>query len=273
MSVALGVDVGGSTTKIAALDPSGGVAATVQVRAGDQLTSLYGAVGRLLYENDLKLGDVGRIFLTGVGASAVDGDIYGIPTERVEEFLAIGRGGLLLTGLSRALVVSMGTGTAFVRADPSGCRHIGGSGVGGGTLLGLSEMLLDTDDIDAVLALASEGDLSKVDLTVREISRGEIPTLPPETTAANFGSIKSTARKQDVALGLINMVFETAGVMASFAHGDGCPAVVTGTMATLPQARKLLDGVSRLFGVEFIIPERAAFATAIGAASISSAGR
>ncbi len=268
MGLTLGVDVGGSTTKIAAVDGDGGLRAAVQVRAADQLTSLYGALGRLLYEQDMSLGDVERIRLTGVGAHAAEGDIYGIPTERVEEFLAIGRGGLLLTGLERALVVSMGTGTAFVSAGPDGCRHVGGSGVGGGTLVGLAKALLDTDDIDAIIELAEGGDLSRVDLTVGEISRGGIPTLPPETTAANFGSLKSTATKRDLALGLINTVFETAGVMASFAHRDGAPVVVTGTMATLPQAKGVFEGVSRLFGARFVLPERAAFATALGAASL-----
>ena len=32
------------------------------------------------------------------GASYVDQDIYGIPTEKVEEFTAVGVGGLALTG-------------------------------------------------------------------------------------------------------------------------------------------------------------------------------
>ena len=42
--------------------------------------------------------------------------------------------------------------------------------------------------------------------------------------------------------------------------------VVTGTVATLPQAQKYLDGVGMLHGIKFTIPEKAAFATAIGAA-------
>ena len=240
----------------------------MQVRATDQRTSLYGAVGRLLYEQDLTLADVREIVLTGVGATAVAGDVYGIPTHRVVEFEAIGRGGLVLSGLSRALVVSMGTGTAFVRASLDGSTHLGGSGVGGGTLLGLSKLLLDTDDADAVLALAQTGDLSAVDLSIREISPSGIPSLPPETTAANFGNLKSTAGKPDVALGLINTVFQTAGVMAAFASGKELPIVVTGTLATFPCAAPILDGVGALHGICFHIPDNAAFATAIGAASL-----
>ena len=44
--------------------------------------------------------------------------------------------------------------------------------------------------------------------------------------------------------------------------------VVTGSVATLPQAEELLGAVGRLCGVKFIIPEEAQFATAIGAASL-----
>ena len=56
---------------------------------------------------------------------------------KVDEFHAIGKGGLFLTGLTRAIIVSMGTGTAFIIADQNGEKHIGGTGIGGGTLLGL----------------------------------------------------------------------------------------------------------------------------------------
>ena len=66
----------------------------------------------------------------------MEGDIYGIPTEQVEEFTAVGVGGLALSGVEKAVVVSMGTGTAFVWAQRGGeVRHLCGSGVGGGTLL------------------------------------------------------------------------------------------------------------------------------------------
>lgn len=266
MSITLGVDVGGSTTKIVAFDKQ--MIATLQVRATDQKTSLFGAVGNLLHSNGLDLDQVERIVLTGVGAAQIERDIYGIPTYRVNEFEAIGRGGLLLSGLSEALVVSMGTGTAFVYAGKDKITHIGGSGVGGGTLLGLSSKLLHENDIEAVIAWAETGDLSRVDLSISEISNAEIPTLPPTATAANFGKIKSTATKGDLALGLMNMVFQTAGVLSAFCSQarDVRDIVVTGSLATLPQAKDILDGVGALYGLRFTIPDNAIFATAIGAA-------
>ena len=145
MEVTLGIDIGGSTTKIAALLDRKQLLASLQVETPDQITSLYGAVGKLLYENSLPLEQISEIVLTGVGSTHIREDIYGIPTYKVDEFSAIGCGGLTLCGLKEATVVSMGTGTAFVRAERSGYRHLGGSGVGGGTLAGLSRQLLNED--------------------------------------------------------------------------------------------------------------------------------
>lgn len=268
MSVILGVDVGGSTTKIVAFDRK--IIGMLQVRAGDQLTSLYGAIGHLLHQYNLKLGDVKKIVLTGVGASLIEEDIYGIPTCKVNEFQAIGKGGLLLTGQEDGLVVSMGTGTAFVYAEGNKIEHIGGSGVGGGTLIGLAQEMLGETDFEAILALAADGDLRKVDLSVQDISKATISTLPDNVTASNFGRIKSTATKGDLALGLINMIFQTAGVMAAFsAKGRGYERIiVTGSLTEIPQGKEVLEGVAQLHGIPFIIPEKATFATALGAAAL-----
>jgi type II pantothenate kinase len=269
MSVILGVDVGGSTTKIVAFNNK--IIGMLQVRAGDQLTSLYGAIGNLLHQYQIPLNDVKKIVLTGVGAALINEDIYGIPTCKVNEFEAIGKGGLLLTGEPDALVVSMGTGTAFVYADGKKVEHIGGSGVGGGTLIGLASKLVGETDFEAILALASTGDLSHVDLSVQDISTADISTLPKNVTASNFGRIRSTATKGDLALGLINMIFQTAGVMAAFsAKGRGFKKViVTGSLTALPQAKEIFNEVSGLHGVPFIVPEDGTFATAIGAAALS----
>lgn len=270
MAITLGVDVGGSTTKIVGFDQ--GIIGTLQVRAADQKTSLFGAIGHFLYHNGISLEQVEKIVLTGVGAALIEENLYKIPTIKVNEFEAIGRGGLLLSGLSEALVVSMGTGTAFVHAKGEAVTHIGGSGVGGGTLIGLSSKLLGEKDIEAILALAEKGSLSQVDLSISEISNAEISTLPSDATAANFGNVKSTAGREDFALGLMNMIYQTAGVLSGFYCKDHGlkKVVVTGSLAALPQAQKMLDAVGALYDIRFIIPEDAIFATAIGAALLAN---
>ena len=105
MEVILGIDIGGSTTKIVGLRTDGSVISMLRVRAEDQVTSLYGALGNYLTSNRLSLRDVRRVVLTGVGASYVEGDIYGLPTCKVGEFSASGTGALALSGQSSAVVV------------------------------------------------------------------------------------------------------------------------------------------------------------------------
>ena len=275
MSVILGIDIGGSTTKIVGLRRDGSTIAMHRVQAQDPITSLYGALGNFLFTNSLALADVSRIVLTGVGASYVEGDIYGIPTEKVEEFTAVGVGGLALSGQEKAVVVSMGTGTAFIWAEKGKeVRHLCGSGVGGGTLAGLCSRLCGTRQYDQIVKLAQEGDINHIDLTVGDITRNSHPSLPLDITAANFGNVSDSATAGDFAAGAINMVLQSIGTTAVMAcRACGCETVVlTGFMSGLPQAEECFALFTRLHGIRFITPEHAAFATSIGAALCSFLG-
>ena len=272
MSVILGIDIGGSTTKIVGLRRDGSTIAMHRVQAQDPITSLYGALGNFLFTNGLALSDVSRIVLTGVGASYVEGDIYSIPTEKVEEFTAVGVGGLALSGQEKAVVVSMGTGTAFIWAERGKeVRHLCGSGVGGGTLAGLCSRLCGTRQYDQIVKLALEGDVNHIDLTVGDITRNSHPSLPLDITAANFGNISDSATPGDFAAGAVNMVLQSIGTTAVMAcRACGCETVVlTGFMSNLPQAADCFAIFTRLHGIRFVIPEHAAFATSIGAALCS----
>lgn len=270
MKFVLGIDVGGSTTKIILCESETNIIDKLQVKACDQRTSLYGAIGSILAKNSLSLKQIHCIVLTGVGANLVQDTIYDIPTYKVNEFKAIGFGGLLLSGLENALVISMGTGTAFVRVQNGNVEHIGGSGVGGGTLLGLASKLFAENDINVIAALAAEGSLNHVDLAIKDISETVIPSLPPTATAANFGKIESTANDSDLALGLLNMLYQTVGMLAVFACLDHevKDIVVTGALASISQAKPLLGEVGALYNLNFVIPSDATFATAIGAAAL-----
>lgn len=258
----LGVDLGGSMTKVVLLQGED-VAVRLRLPAADA----EDVVRKVLEEQSLAPEQISCIALTGLGMSSVAGDILGIPTKRVSELDAIGRGGLRLSGLERALVVSMGTGTAFIRCDETGFTHLGGSGVGGGTLTGLGKLLLGTDDAGQIAELAQAGELSKVDLTIADMTQNVESTLPPYTTVSNFAGCTPTTSTPDISLGLLNMIYQTVGVMAALAcKGAGLrDVVVVGSVAGLPQAGELLDQVAMLHDMNFIIPKDAAYATVIGA--------
>lgn len=266
MGVVLGIDIGGSTTKIVGKRSDGGIIAMTQVKANDAITSVYGAFGKFVNENRLSLSDIDRIMVTGVGSSQFKDNIYNIPTFWIDEFLAIGIGGLYLSHKKEAIVVSMGTGTAFVRATEEKITHIGGSGVGGGTILGLCNRMVGAHSIETIMQKASLGDLSNVDLMIKDISTG-IKSLPPNATASNFGKLSDIATDEDITLGILNMTYQTIAMLAVFACKNDTikDIVLTGTLTILPQSKQVFDNLRPLYDVNFIIPENAIYSTAIGA--------
>ncbi|MBQ3077384.1 MAG: type II pantothenate kinase [Clostridia bacterium] len=263
----IGIDIGGTTTKIAGIGEDRSLRC-LQVRATDPLASMFGAFGKFISENGLELNQISHILVTGVGSSTVVSPIYGIPTSKVDEFYCTGRGGLYLSELERGIIVSMGTGTAFVNASPEKIYHLGGTGLGGGTLVGLSSAVLNVRDIKNLVKLAQGGELQQINLTIGDITTNTVSTLPADATASNFGKLSELATPEDIARGLFNLVFETIGMLAVFAsRGNGdLDVVLTGNLADVPECRLVFANMEKMFGVRFHIPEKAKFATAIGAA-------
>ncbi len=275
MKAIIGIDIGGSTTKIVGFWETMELIAPMSVRAADPVTSVYGAFGKFLSENALELSDVEKIMITGVGSSYIDKPLYGCSCSHVSEFQSVGYGGLYLSGLPEAIVVSMGTGTAMTHCKyPKDAMHptvtyLGGTGVGGGTLVGLSRQMLGTNDVDHVVSLAADGDICNIDLQIKDITKKDIlPGMPANMTASNFGKIEEGASKNDTAIGIINLVFETAGMMSIFAARSYSTRdiVLTGNLASLPQAEPIFANLSEMFHVNFRIPENSRYATVIGAA-------
>ena len=269
MDVILGIDIGGSTTKIVGLRTDGSLISMLRVRAEDQVTSLYGALGNYLTSNGLNLQDVRRVVLTGVGASYVEGSIYGLPTCKVDEFVASSTGALALSGQEGAVVVTMGTGTAFLWAQKDGSfRHLCGSGIGGGTLGGLCSKLVGVERFGQIQETALQGDLSNVDLTIADITCNPAPSLDPTLTAANFGNLAEDASPADLAAGAVNLVLQAIGTMTVLACQccDSKTVVLIGSLTGMKQVKTNFETFERLYGIHYIIPENASFATAIGAA-------
>ena len=276
--VIIGIDVGGSTTKIVGFDLADGMRLIepLFVRATDPITSVYGAFGKFTQQNDLSLNEIRKVMITGVGSSYVTKPIYSLPCETTPEFRSIGLGGLYLSGLDRAIVASLGTGTALVYSvrgeEP---QYLGGTGVGGGTLLGLSKKLLGMDNISHIEALAREGNLSRVDLKINDLTKHDIvPGFSDTMTASNFGNVSDIATKSDLALGILNLVFETIGMVARFAAQNyGLRDIVlTGNLTTVGYAEEIFATLNRMFDMRFLIPERSQFGTVIGAA-LSGVGK
>ena len=88
MSLVIGIDVGGSTTKIVGIENGTSIKSPMNITANDPITSLFGAFGKYLYDNNIDLQEVEHVMLTGVGAGYVKNDVYGVNTSRCDEFIA-----------------------------------------------------------------------------------------------------------------------------------------------------------------------------------------
>lgn len=277
MKTVIGIDVGGTTTKIVGFNKfETGRAELIEpqfVKATDPVTSAYGAFGKFTLQNNIQLDKIECVMMTGAGSAFIDKPIYSVNCNSITEFSCIGRGGLYLSGLDEAIVVSMGTGTALVYATKNGnttnTKYLGGTGVGGGTLIGLTRKILGVDTIEHIEQLCEGGNLDNVDLRIKDISGENLYNgVDPDLTAANFGKLSDIANRHDIALGITNMVAETVGMMAIFAarNYNIKNIVLTGNLASVKPIRESLLGMNKRFDVNFVIPNRAQFATVIGAA-------
>ena len=268
MGYIIGIDIGGSTTKIVGLK-DGQIVSPDIVRAGDPFTSAYGAFGKYMAVNSLSLTQIDAIICTGVGSSLIKEPMFGIPTYMADEFMCVGLGGKFISSCTNAVVVSMGTGTAYVGVKDDKIWHVGGSGIGGGTLIGLSKRMIGVDTVEHIEKLCEGGDISNVDLRISDISNEKLyPGINVDLTASNFGNLSDMATKNDLALGIVNMVAETVAMISMFAaKGHGINDVVlTGNLTTLSPIREVFATLRKMFSIHFTIPQKAQFSTVIGAA-------
>ncbi len=266
MGITVGLDIGGSTTKIVGMKGAELIYKAI-IKADDPVTSAFGALGKLINDNNLSIKDIDRINMTGVGSAFSDQNMLGIPTFEIKEFIATGLGGLYVSKFSEAVVVSMGTGTAYLYANENTVKHIIGSGVGGGTIVGLGNSMIGCSDALKLSEVATHGEINKVDLTIGDISNAEIPGLPMSTTASNFGKAAEDLEKEDKIAGIFNLVYQSIGTMSVLSSRNvGVKDIVfTGQLSVLKECEATMKGFSELYKVNMVIPENSEYATAIGA--------
>ncbi len=186
----------------------------------------------------------------------------------VPEIEAIGFGGGALAGLDTCLVISMGTGSAMVHLNQNTATHVGGTGVGGGTIKGLGTLLCGVDDPVALEKLALAGKSANINMTIGDLGLNDLSFLPADATVGNFANIKSD-RVEDRAAAILSLVGETIGVIASLcAREFECShtIVAVGKVSTNQSIRHTLGQVGKLYKTRFIFPEHPECATAFGAA-------
>lgn len=266
----LGIDIGYSSTKIVVLEKDNIVYKYLFERISK--TELEKFVMQLLK----RYKKINKIGITGSKSRFMKHDFGKIKTTYIGEISAICRGGMFLAPgkrekNSQGLVVSCGTGTCITfsgkKAKP---RHLGGTGVGGGTILGLSKIMLKTEDIRKIEGLSKKGSLSNIDLSVGDIVGSSIGLLPENMTASNFGKIKSR-RKEDIAKAILNLAAEVIASASIFAAKSIRQKTVylCGRTVTIDYVYNRINALGSLFKTRFIKVSYPEYAIAVGAALIA----
>lgn len=192
----------------------------------------------------------------------------GFKVQKVDEMQALGLGGLALARKPSGLVVSAGTGTAMVAARGTEVYHVTGSAVGGGTLLGLSKLILGTDDPLEVDRLALGGDASAVDIMLDEAIGGEVGCLPANANAVNLGKMNRLTEynREDLAAGLVRLVAQVIAVIAiNAAAAERLDEIIlVGHLMDLMTVHREIGLVSEFYDRAFTIPENPGFGTVMG---------
>ena len=215
----------------------------------------------------IKREQIKKIVVTGIGKDNINENIQNIETIKVDEFEAIATGGLFLAQKKKALIVSIGTGTALVLAHGKKYTHIGGTGVGGGTLFGLSNYIQQIESFNQINEKIEKGNINKVDIKIGDLTNKNYDTLPKYLTVSNFGKMNKNVTNEDMILGISNMIFEVIGMMAVLAtkNINVNNIIIIGGMATIPYINEVLKKIEDLHKVRFIIPKDAEYGTVIGA--------
>ena len=219
---------------------------------------------------DLPIAEIKSVSVTGGKSSDIPNLYNSIYVSKVNEVQAIGCGAKQIYDINEDsfVVVSAGTGTACVSYQNGEFHHLGGISVGGGTLQGLSNLILKEGDADKIEENAQKGNKNNIDDLIGDVVN-DIGSLHPDITASNFVKAKRSndLNNNDIAASLTNMTGEVIGTISYLnALLVGVDRVYfIGRTSLLDSVRDGIDKRLKLAGVTGKYKANREFANAIGA--------
>ncbi|WP_040951310.1 type II pantothenate kinase [Gorillibacterium massiliense] len=170
------------------------------------------------------------------------------------------------------ILTNVGTGTSIHYVEKDTQIRIGGTGVGGGTMMGLAALLTGVDDFSQMVEAAAKGKRSIVDLLVQDIYEGSTPPIIGDLTASNFGKIPlgkgDGVSREDMLAAVVGLVGETVATTSIFASGQyGTSDIVYigSTFADNPVLQEAVAGYTRFKEANPLFVEHGEYSGAIGA--------
>jgi len=275
-AISVGVDVGATLAKIAVRGPDDALDFELLPAA-----DLDAVVGRIEALGTASIG------LTGCGATDLALRLTS-GSRHIAEFEAWGTGAGVLLERQGALsaepflLVSVGTGTSVLRIEGESVERVGGTALGGGSLLGLGAMLTGCVSHSELCALAQSGKRAGVDLLISDIYHSGEIALPDSVTAASFGALArriadggehAPAPAEDLAAAVTGLVGENVGLICcNLAALHDTRRIVFGgaTLQDNPSLVGVLAGLTTLSGFEAVVLEHGAWVGAVGALTRAS---
>nr|WP_106778804.1 type II pantothenate kinase [Lysinibacillus timonensis] len=174
--------------------------------------------------------------------------------------------------LEKSIITNIGTGTSIHYMDGSHQIRVGGTGVGGGTLTGLSTIMTGISNFDEITSNAAQGSREHIDLFVKDIYQGMDTPIEGHLTASNFGKVSiipNTKHETNDLLatiqGLVGEVITTLSIQFAEQKETEHIIYIGSTLTDNEHLKKVIGNYTKLKKHQPIFLNNSGFAGAVGA--------
>ncbi|MFD3448932.1 type II pantothenate kinase [Microbacteriaceae bacterium 4G12] len=267
MQGTVGIDVGGTLTKIAYFDKED------QLKLDQFYSSELEKVGDWINANKL----INKICITGGKAEQLKKII--LEKQHIHyilEFDATFRGVNYLLNrnnysFKNYVVVNIGTGTSIHIMRNNEYFRIGGTGIGGGTLKGLSTLLTGVDSFDEIVKYSKVGSRANLDIKVSDIYSAIQSPIDGDLTASNFGKASISKGDNNISdltatvQGLVGEVITTLSLQIAQAQGIDNIVYIGSTLSNNEPLKNIISDYTLQYNKNPIFFKDPGFCGAIGA--------
>ncbi|WP_242143175.1 MULTISPECIES: type II pantothenate kinase [unclassified Bacillus cereus group] len=173
--------------------------------------------------------------------------------------------------INNFVLTNIGTGTSIHYIHDKQYVRAGGTGVGGGTIMGLAKLLTNIESFNQVLYHAKQGGRNTLDITVGDIYNGILSPIDHHLTASNFGKAAMTDLNyahSDLLATLQGLVGEVVTALSlQFAETKNMNTIVYigSTLSNNTQLQNIIENYTRYQNKRPIFLQDHGYSGAIGA--------
>ncbi|QFF98849.1 type II pantothenate kinase [Psychrobacillus glaciei] len=172
----------------------------------------------------------------------------------------------------KAIIANIGTGTSIHLMNENSHSRLGGTGIGGGTFIGLGQVLTGLSSYEELISLSKIGNRSSIDILVSDIYESNKLPINGSLTASNFGGVAlKTAEKRSEAdylsgiQGIIGEVVASLCIQAADAYHVNSIIYIGSTLENNNLLKEIIRSYTQLKDKEPIFLGKNGYSGAIGA--------